>query len=77
MFYWASNQFIVQRVLAARSEWDARMGVVFADYLKFLMPLVIVVPGMLAVKLYPNLERPDLVFPTLVQNLLPPGWSAW
>ena len=72
-FYWASNQFIVQRVLAARSEWDARMGVVFADYLKFLMPLLIVAPGILAVKLYPNIERPDLIFPTLVQNLLPTG----
>jgi SSS family solute:Na+ symporter len=72
-FYWAGNQFIVQRVLASRNEWDARMGVVFADYLKFLMPLLIVAPGMLAVRLYPNLERPDLVFPTLVQGLLPNG----
>jgi len=72
-FYWAGNQFIVQRVLAARSEWDARMGIVFADYLKFLMPLLIVVPGILAVKLYPNLEKVDLVFPTLVKNLLPGG----
>jgi solute:Na+ symporter, SSS family len=72
-FYWATNQFIVQRVLAARSEWDARMGVVLADYLKFLMPLLIIVPGMLAVKLYPNIERPDLIFPTLVKNLLPSG----
>jgi SSS family solute:Na+ symporter len=72
-FYWAGNQFIVQRVLAARSEWDARMGIVAADYLKFLMPLLIVAPGLLAVKLYPNLERPDLIFPTLVKDLLPHG----
>lgn len=72
-FYWAGNQFIVQRVLATRSEWDARMGIVLADYLKFLMPLLIVAPGILAVKLYPNLERPDLIFPTLVQGLLPSG----
>jgi SSS family solute:Na+ symporter len=73
VFYCAANQFIVQRTLAAKSEWHARMGVVFADYLKFLMPLVIIVPGLLAPKLYPNLERPDLVFPTLVENLLSPG----
>jgi solute:Na+ symporter, SSS family len=72
-FYWAGNQFIVQRVLASRSEWDARMGIVFADYLKFLMPLLIVAPGLLAVKLYPHLERPDLIFPTLVKDLLPSG----
>jgi SSS family solute:Na+ symporter len=49
------------------------MGIVFADYLKFLMPLLIVAPGLLAVKLYPHLERPDLIFPTLVQDLLPSG----
>ena len=73
VFYCAANQFIVQRTLAARNEWHARMGVVFADYLKFLMPLVIIVPGLVAPKLYPNLERADLVFPTLVQDLLSPG----
>jgi SSS family solute:Na+ symporter len=73
VFYCAANQFIVQRTLAAKNEWHARMGVVFADYLKFLMPLLIVVPGMLAPKLYPDLEKPDLVFPTLVQGLLAPG----
>jgi SSS family solute:Na+ symporter len=73
VFYCAANQFIVQRTLAAKSEWHARMGVVFADYLKFLMPLVIVMPGLVAPRLYPHLERPDLVFPTLVQGLLAPG----
>ena len=73
VFYCAANQFIVQRTLAAKNEWHARMGVVFADYLKFLMPLIIIVPGMMAPKLYPNLERADLVFPTLVKDLLAPG----
>lgn len=73
VFYCAANQFIVQRVLAAKSEWHARMGVVFTQYLKFLLPLVIVVPGLLGPKLFPGLERPDLIFPTLVANLLPSG----
>jgi SSS family solute:Na+ symporter len=73
VFYCAANQFIVQRTLAAKSEWHARMGVVFCDYLKLLMPLVIIVPGLVAPKLYPHLERADLVFPTLVQDLLSPG----
>lgn len=75
-FYWAGNQFIVQRVLAARSEWDARMGIVVADYLKFLLPLVTCLPGILAYRLLPELERPDLVFPTLVQTLLPSGLAG-
>ncbi len=73
VFYCAANQFIVQRVLAAKSEWDARMGVVFTQYLKFLVPLIIVVPGLLGPSLFPGLEKPDLIFPTLVANLLPPG----
>ena len=55
VFYCAANQFIVQRTLAAKSEWP-RMGVVFADYLKFLMPLVIVMPGLVVPRLYPHLE---------------------
>lgn len=73
IFYCAANQFIVQRALAAKDEWHARMGVVFTQYLKFLMPLIIIVPGLVAPKLFPNLARPDLVFPTLVENLLPTG----
>lgn len=73
VFYCATNQFIVQRVLAAKNEWHARMGVIFADYLKFLIPLIITVPALVAPKLFPNLDKPDLLFPTLVQNLLPSG----
>ncbi len=73
VFYCAANQFIVQRTLAARNEWHARMGVVFTQYLKFFLPLIIVVPGLLAPQLFPNLAKPDLAFPTLVQNLLPSG----
>src|SRR5437762_3258304 len=72
-FYCAANQFIVQRALAAKDEWHARMGIVFTDYLKFLMPLIIIVPGLVARKLFPKLERADLVFPTLVETLLPTG----
>src|SRR3954468_892090 len=72
-FYCAANQFIVQRALAAKDEWHARMGVIFTEYLKFAMPLIIIVPGLVAPRLFPQLERADLVFPTLVENLLPTG----
>ena len=73
IYYFAANQFIVQRVLGAKNEWHARMGVVFTDYLKFLLPLIIVIPGLMAPTLFPNLEKPDFAFPTLVKNLLPTG----
>ncbi|WP_158856194.1 SLC5 family protein [Lunatibacter salilacus] len=73
VFYNATNQFIVQRTLAAKSEWHARMGVIFADYLKFLIPLLIVIPAIVSPKLFPNLEKPDLLFSMLVEHLLPTG----
>lgn len=73
VFYNATNQFIVQRTLAAKNEWHARIGVIFADYLKFLIPLLIIIPALVAPKLFPNLEKPDLLFATLVENLLPSG----
>ncbi|MBL7736407.1 MAG: sodium/solute symporter [Chitinophagaceae bacterium] len=73
VFYNATNQFIVQRTLAAKNEWHARMGIIFADYLKFLIPVLIIAPALVAPKLFPNLEKPDLLFATLVQNLLPAG----
>lgn len=73
VFYCATNQFIVQRVLAAKNEWHARMGVIFGDYLKFLIPLIITVPALVAPLFLPSLEKPDLLFATLVETLLPTG----
>jgi len=73
IFYCATNQFIVQRTLAAKSEWHARMGVIFNNYIKFFIPLIITIPAMVAPKLFPNLESADMIFPTLVGNLLPAG----
>ncbi|MEJ7780171.1 MAG: sodium/solute symporter [Daejeonella sp.] len=73
VFYCATNQFIVQRVLAAKNEWHAKMGVVFGDYLKFIFAFMIIGPALVAPMLFPNLEKADVVFPTLVKNLLPSG----
>ncbi|MVZ64680.1 sodium/solute symporter [Sphingobacterium sp. DK4209] len=73
IFYNATNQFIVQRTLAAKNEWHARMGIIFGDYLKFIIPLLIVFPALVAVKLFPDLDKPDLLFSLLVENLLPTG----
>jgi SSS family solute:Na+ symporter len=73
VFYCATNQFIVQRVLAAKNEWHGRMGVIFGDYLKFLVPLIITIPALVAPLILPKLEKPDLLFATLVEKLLPSG----
>ncbi|MBI4324368.1 MAG: sodium/solute symporter [Chloroflexi bacterium] len=76
IWYNCTNQFIVQRCLGARSEWDARMGVVFAGFMKILLPLLVVIPGIVAFKLYPDLKDPDQAFPTLVRELVPVGLSG-
>jgi SSS family solute:Na+ symporter len=70
--YWGCNQYIVQRALAAKSIGEAQKGVIFAAYLKLLMPAIIVLPGIAAVMLAPELTRPDQAYPTMMQ-LLPAG----
>lgn len=70
--YWGFNQYIIQRALAAKSLHEAQKGVMFAAYLKLLMPVIIVVPGIAAVVLAPGLPRPDEAYPTMMR-LLPAG----
>jgi solute:Na+ symporter, SSS family len=77
VFYCAANQFIVQRCLAAKDEWHARMGVVAVNYLQVLLPCIYIVPGLVAPLIIGRgLAKPDMVFPTLVQQLLPPGLAG-
>ncbi|KQY55001.1 sodium/solute symporter [Lysobacter sp. Root494] len=70
--YWGFNQYIIQRALAAKDLGEAQKGVIFAAFLKLLMPLVVVVPGIAAVMLAPELARPDQAYPTMMA-LLPSG----
>lgn len=76
IWYSCTNQFLLQRCLGARDEWHARMGIVFAGWLKILIPFIVVFPGIVAFKLYPNLEKPDLAYPTLVKHLVPAGLAG-
>lgn len=70
--YWGFNQYIIQRALAAKSLAEAQKGIVFAAFLKLLMPVIIVLPGIAAVVLAPKLAKPDEAYPTMMA-LLPPG----
>jgi SSS family solute:Na+ symporter len=70
--YWGFNQYIIQRALAAKDLKEAQKGVLFAAFLKLLMPLIVVVPGIAAVMLAPNLAKPDQAYPTMM-GLLPTG----
>ncbi|MCF7220810.1 sodium:solute symporter family transporter [Marilutibacter chinensis] len=70
--YWGFNQYIIQRALAAKDIAEAQKGVLFAAFLKLLMPVIVVVPGLAAVLLAPDLERPDQAYPAMM-SLLPTG----
>ena len=71
-FYWGFNQYITQRALGAKNIKEAQKGVMFAAYLKLLMPIVIVLPGICAAILFPVLEKSDQAYPTMM-SLLPNG----
>src|SRR5277367_19752 len=70
--YWGFNQYIIQRALAAKDTREAQKGIVLAAFLKLLMPVIIVLPGIAAAALAPNLERPDQAYPHLMA-MLPTG----
>lgn len=70
--YWGFNQYIIQRGLAAKDTREAQKGIVLAAFLKLLMPVIIVLPGIAALVLAPNLARPDEAYPHLMA-LLPSG----
>lgn len=72
-WYWATNQYIVQRVLGASSITQARWGVIFAGFLKIIPLFIMVIPGAMAITLFPGLTNSDMVFPTMVLNALPVG----
>ncbi len=70
--YWGFNQYIIQRALAAKDVQEAQKGIAFAAYLKLLMPLIVVLPGIAAVIMYPDLTAPDKAYPSMMA-LMPAG----
>ena len=72
-WYWATNQYIVQRVLGAKDIRHARWGVLLGGFLKIIPLFIMVIPGTMAISLFPGLDNADSVFPTAVLNALPVG----
>src|SRR5579859_916015 len=75
IWYWCTDQVIVQRVLSARDEGHAKAGTIFAGFLKILPVFMLVLPGIIAFALFKDQvsAKPDYAYPTLVLNLLPVG----
>ncbi len=75
-WYWSTNQYIIQRALGARDINQARWGIILAGFLKVIPLFIMVIPGAMALALYPGLENGDAVFPYLVTNVLPVGLTG-
>jgi SSS family solute:Na+ symporter len=75
IWYWCTDQVIVQRVLGAKDEANARNGAILSGLLKILPVFILVLPGLIARALYPDI-RGDEAYPTLVVRLLPSGLTG-
>ena len=77
IWYWCTDQHIVQRCLAGKNEREARRGTIFAAYLKLLPFFIFLVPGLIAVAMVNQgtlkLDDNNAAFPTLVKTLMPIG----
>jgi len=72
LFYWCSNQYVIQRTLSARSFAEGQKGVLFSGFFKVLVPLFMMIPGVIAFHLYGSeLASIDLAYPQLVRDTLP------
>ena len=72
LFYWGTNQAIVQRVFAAKNLKEGQKGLLLAAFIKILGPLIVVLPGIIAYHIFQgDLATPDEAYPALVQKVLP------
>jgi len=72
LFYWGTNQAIIQRALGAKNLVEGQKGLVYGAFLKILGPLILVLPGIIAFHIFEGgLAKPDLAYASLVAEVLP------
>lgn len=72
LFYWGTNQYVIQRTLGASSLAEGQKGALYTGFLKILVPFLMMIPGVIAFHLYgPGLETMDLAYPALISDLFP------
>jgi SSS family solute:Na+ symporter len=72
MYYWGTNQSILQRVFGAKSLKEGQKGVLLAAFVKFLIPVIVVLPGIIAFNMFGSeLTDADASYPELVRRVLP------
>lgn len=73
IYYWCTDQTIVQKVLAGKSMEEGQYGAVFISALKIIMPFIFIFPGILCFVLYRDIAQPDSAYITLVSQVMPHG----
>ncbi len=72
-FYWSMDQVLVQRAFAARDLNAGRKGAILCGFLKLTTPFLLVLPGLIARAMYPDLPKADQAYGTLLQHIMPAG----
>jgi len=76
LYYWGTNQYIIQRALAAKNIQEAQLGTAFAAVMKIILPLIVVVPGIAAFVLGADLAKPDEAYPWVLNNYVTVGFKG-
>ena len=78
LFYWGTNQQIIQRALGAKDLKEGQKGLLLASFIKILGPIIVVLPGIIAYHIFQgNLESADSAYPMLVKKVLPSAWVGF
>jgi len=75
-YYWGTNQYIIQRALAAKSLKEAQIGTAFAALIKMILPIIVVVPGIAAYVLGADLDKADEAYPWVLKNYVTVGFKG-
>ncbi len=76
IYYWGTNQYIIQRALAAKSLKEARNGIAFAAAMKLVLPLIVVIPGIVAYAMHVNLDKGDQVYSFVLNEFIGTGFKG-
>ncbi len=79
LFYWGTNQAIIQRALAAKNLKEGQKGLILAAFVKILIPIIVVIPGIIAFQLFKEapLTNADQAYPMLVSKVLPASFLGF
>ncbi len=77
IYYFGANQYIIQKALGAKSLREAQRGLVFAAWLKLIIPVLVVLPGIAAFVLNADISKPDEAYPWLLHRFVPSGLKGF